>query len=497
MTPQEKLDKQLADLAMSYRKLNAKQQEYAIKEIGRVRLEVVDMLAEYAGDDGTIAKRRLNSLLRDLESIERSVRQTGMIALENIVSETSATTTAAVNGAMTNSLGTAAITGVAFDRIDERVLQYVTNRFGDDGLTLSDRVWNLAGDQRDALSKTLRSGIIRGDSVNTMTAAIRRVYDNETWKIRRLVVTEGAIAQRVSEAYYAQESEVVRGLKIHRGRANRPEHRCTQLELADKYGWGAGVYKPTDSEIFNPHVNCTSWYSYVLVDEIADIGSKKRNEADKIVNAKPLDSADTKAVKQLIKDPSIASKLGDGGEDVALKSLLNEQGYDGKGSVVSKAELDVFIAKGERELFRGVTSAKFADDFRDGDLFAGLGTYGNGTYTAYGSGKAEGLDVAKDYAGNKGSIVRMSLKSNAKVVGYDDLLGEMMDYEDTLYEKLDKATTKKAREAIEAEQLLIKDFGRFATLRGYDAIDVAREKYLVVLNRTALRIQDENYGKGG
>jgi hypothetical protein len=267
MSTQSELDKQLAKIATDYRKLNAKQQEYAIKEIGRVRLEIVDLLAEYADSDGIIAKRRLNSLLRDLEAIEKSVRQTGLLAFESIVSETSATTTAAVSGALAETVDTAAVAGVAFDRIDERVLRYVVNRFGEDGLTLSDRVWNLAGDQRDALNKTLRSGIIRGDSVNTMTAAVRKVYDNETWKIRRLVVTEGAIAQRVSEAYFAQESDVVRALKIHRGRANRPEHRCTQLELADKYGMGAGIYLPTDSEIFSPHVNCTSWYSYVLVDE--------------------------------------------------------------------------------------------------------------------------------------------------------------------------------------------------------------------------------------
>lgn len=268
MSAQSDLDKQLAKIATDYRKLNAKQQKFAIAEIGRVRLEIVDMLTEYADSDGIIAKRRLNSLLRDLEAIEKSVRQVGMVTFESIVSETSATTTTAISGALAETVGTAAIAGVAFDRIDERVLKYVVNRFGDDGLTLSDRVWNLAGDQRDALSKTLRSGIIRGDSVSTMTTAVRKVYDNETWKIRRLVVTEGAIAQRVSEAYFAQESPVVQALKIHRGRANRPDHRCTQLELADKYGLGAGVYKPTDTEIFNPHVNCTSWYSYVLKEEV-------------------------------------------------------------------------------------------------------------------------------------------------------------------------------------------------------------------------------------
>jgi hypothetical protein len=212
----------------------------------------------------------------------------------------------------------------------------------------------------------------------------------------------------------------------------------------------------------------------------------------------------SKAVKQLVNDPSLARKLGDGGEDLALKTLLSEQGFDKKGSVVTKSQLDQYINQGERELFRGVTSSKFANDFRDGELFAGLGTYGNGTYTAYGSGVldtgkrgAEGLNVAKEYAGSKGSIMRMTLKADAKVINYDTLLGEIMDFEDELEERLMKATTKKARDAINAEALLAKDFGRFATARGYDAVDVPGEKYLVVLNRTALRIQDENFDLKG
>jgi hypothetical protein len=267
VTNQERLNQILANLATDYRKLNAKQQEFAIKEIGRVRLEINDLLAEYATDEGIIKRQRLNSLLRDLESIERSVRQTGMVAMEQVITESSQFATQGAAAGLSQAVGSAAIAGVAFDRIDEKVLRYVVNRFGDDGLVLSDRVWNLAGDQRDALNKVLRSGIIKGESVTSMIASVRRVYDNETWKIRRLVVTEGAVAQRVGEAYFAQESSVVKAIKVHRGRANRPEHRCTQLAREDRYGWGSGVFKPTDSEVFSPHPNCTSWYEYVLKDK--------------------------------------------------------------------------------------------------------------------------------------------------------------------------------------------------------------------------------------
>lgn len=267
MTKQEELDGIMADIATDYGKLNTKQQNFAIREIGRTRLELNDLLTEYATDDGIIKRQRLNSLLRDLESIEKSVRRNGMVAMEQVITETSQHTTQSVGKGLESVIGQPALSGIAFDRIDAKALRYVVNRFGNDGLVLSDRIWQLAGDQRDALNKVIRSSIIRGESVSSVIASVRRVYENETWKIRRLVLTETATAQRVSEAYFAQESPVVQAIKIHRGRADRPEHKCTQLELDDKYGMGAGVYLPTDSEVFNPHVNCTSWFTYVLKEK--------------------------------------------------------------------------------------------------------------------------------------------------------------------------------------------------------------------------------------
>lgn len=269
MTAQEQLDRIMAKLATDYQKLNARQQTFAINEIGRVRLEIGDMLADYAGDDGTIKKQRLNRLLRDLESIEKSVRTTGEIAFTKVIDESSSFAIAGASSALVEAVGAATISGIAFDRINKHVLEYVTRRFADDGLVLSDRVWNLAGEQRDQLSKVLRSGIIRGESVSKMIAGVRQVYDNETWKIRRLVVTEGNTAMRTAVAYNGRESNLVHGIRIHRGKANRPDHKCTVLELANSYDLGTGVYPTTASEVYNPHVNCTSTLTYELVEREA------------------------------------------------------------------------------------------------------------------------------------------------------------------------------------------------------------------------------------
>jgi hypothetical protein len=267
MTQQQKLDAIMAKAAREYRGINADLQNFAITEIQRTRLDMIDLLNEYAKKDDTISKARLSSLLRDVEQIEKAIRENGMKAMEEVAKQSAAAGTLAGEMALVGALGETAAAGYAFNRMNTAVFQYVVNRFGEDGLVLSDRVWQLAGDQREQLNRVIRNGIIRGESVGTMVAQVRRVYDAETWKIRRLVVTEGNVAYRTGSAYRAQRSKHVKGLRIHRGKANRPEHRCTQLEQIDRYGLGAGVYLPDDIEVLNPHVNCTSFTTYVLIDK--------------------------------------------------------------------------------------------------------------------------------------------------------------------------------------------------------------------------------------
>jgi hypothetical protein len=266
MTLQERFDEIMRKIAQDYSSLNAKQQEFAIKEFGRIQAEITVLLIDYEGGDGTIKRQRLTKLLRDLETIEANVRKNGMISLQTIIAETSAFTTSAIGGALTDIVGAAAIGGVVMDRINTDVAKYVVNRFGEDGLVLSDRVWNVSGEIRDEMSKTLRSGIIRGESVSSLIKRVRTVHDNETWKIRRLVVTEGNTAHRAATSYNAERSEVVKGIKINDrpGHNNHTKHKCYLLAQEDPYGMGKGVYKPGDSQIFSPHPNCTSYITYVL-----------------------------------------------------------------------------------------------------------------------------------------------------------------------------------------------------------------------------------------
>lgn len=254
---QAELDEIFRKMKQDYLKLNKRHQEFAIREIGKIRGEIAEFLVEYADEDGKISRRRASMIARDLEDIEKSLREKGEKAFNDVINDSSEWTTRQISKAVGITLNTS-----QFDRINKQVLKYVTGRFGDDDLVLSDRVWGLSAEVRDELSSVVRREIIKGEGINAMVSKIRKVYNNETWKIRRLARTESVTAHRAATSYNAKESEIVDWVQLIPGE-NRSEG-CVSLAEADPYGKGPGIYKPTDTEIWMPHPNCTSYIKYVL-----------------------------------------------------------------------------------------------------------------------------------------------------------------------------------------------------------------------------------------
>ncbi|GGP13560.1 hypothetical protein [Oceanobacillus neutriphilus] len=260
LTTQAELDEVFKRLERDYGALSKKQQAYAVREIGRIRAEIADMLADFAGEDGLIKRQRLGRVLRDLDAIEASMRKTGVDSLESIIKESSEWTTAQLAGAI--GVGSSVQIGV-----NRHVFDYMVKRFESDGLVLSDRVWGMSGEIRDSLASVLRSSIIKGEGISAMISKIRRVFNAETWKINRLARTESVTAKRAATSYNAQESDIVKWVRLHEGncgRSDHHEHKCHELAHLDRYKQGKGIFKPTDTDIWLPHPNCTSWISYVL-----------------------------------------------------------------------------------------------------------------------------------------------------------------------------------------------------------------------------------------
>src|SRR5690625_6876316 len=114
--------------------LSKLQEAFAIRDIGRVRVELSDMLAEFADSDGIIKRRRAGMVLRELDAIEAMIREHGTLALNNIIEESSEWTVNAINKGVgiTISSGT-------FNAVNRHVVNYVTKRFGEDGLRSEER----------------------------------------------------------------------------------------------------------------------------------------------------------------------------------------------------------------------------------------------------------------------------------------------------------------------------------------------------------------------
>lgn len=262
LTTQAELDAIFERLERDYGALNKKQQAFAIREIGRIRGELAEFLAEYADSDGVIKRQRAGRLLRDLDEIEKALIERGTAVFEGIIDESAEWTTTKTMAVLGVSLS-----ATQFERINKHVVKYVIKRFGDDGLVLSDRIWGLSGEIRDELATVIRSGIIKGEGINAMIPKLRKVYENETWKIRRLARTESVTAHRAATGYNAQASGIAKWVRFHDGSCGRHDHhkhKCYALARRDKYGKGSGIYKPTDTEIWMPHPNCTSYITYVL-----------------------------------------------------------------------------------------------------------------------------------------------------------------------------------------------------------------------------------------
>lgn len=169
-------------------------------------------------------------------------------------------------------------------------------------------------------------------------------------------------------------------------------------------------------------------------------------------------------------------------EALYTKAVVQEQGFDGPPHVVTRRQLDGYVDRGEIELFRGVTEARFADQLRFGEFFVGRGGVLDGVYAAAGP---HALAVARAYAARgDGTIVRMTLKHGARVIDWRDV---------------EQSSAPQYRTMVtvppDVARALYNEPGPLSAYLGFDAVhvvDYPETDHYVVLNRTALRVQRED-----
>ncbi len=228
----------------------------------------------------------------------------------------------------------------------------------------------------------------------------------------------------------------------------------------------------------------------------------------------PVTSALVAVKKNVNDDVSFYSGIKDH-QDVVLGALAKSQGFDGLPQKGSRAELDALVSDGGTELFRGIrdfggqTAESMQKQFSDRDLFFGQGVHGNGTYVAAQHDTARGYGLITS---------RMVLRKEAKVVEKHELetmataarnkfRKEIDDIQDSIMNKIFALpkddpgidALKQQYYALSKTQTLASrlfgDNGRFATMMGFDAIRVDRsgDDYYVLLNRTAVTVQNTLY----
>lgn len=146
------------------------------------------------------------------------------------------------------------------------------------------------------------------------------------------------------------------------------------------------------------------------------------------------------------------------------------QGYTGTPELLSKEEMDQRVAAGWTEVYRGFTQPEYEEQFKSGPYRAGFGLYGGGTYTAASYEKALSYTSEGDRlllgTHDPDLVARMAINPDAKGVTYQDIVGHLQSGE-------------------------AGDTGMWAAGAGYDYIVEPRDNTYIILNRTAVAVQDE------
>lgn len=183
-------------------------------------------------------------------------------------------------------------------------------------------------------------------------------------------------------------------------------------------------------------------------------------------------------------------------EDMMLKGILQEQGFDALPTVVSPTEFAQLQDAGLQYLGRGITGetkdevAGYIDNFIQGPDFNPRGMFGSGTYASpnedvlefFSTHTASGVEVSN------GDVINMLIKPDAKVVDYSEVKA--------LESKLTNDRNKYRRDG--DPLWLFQDEGRTAAANGIDIVRIPNPNiggnqvdadYYLILNRGSLIVE--------
>lgn len=155
----------------------------------------------------------------------------------------------------------------SFSMIPVAAMQEILLRVGTDGLTLSNRVWNLGQQSLRQINRIIVRAISTGESaastarvlrnfaksplsladrkdLRRLRGTMRKLGSSLRFRSERLARTEIANAYHEAARRSAQRSPIIAGLKWNLSPSHPETDICDTLASADDFGLGAGVYPP-------------------------------------------------------------------------------------------------------------------------------------------------------------------------------------------------------------------------------------------------------------
>ena len=175
-----------------------------------------------------------------------------------------------------------------------------------------------------------------------------------------------------------------------------------------------------------------------------------------------------------------------GKQDECLREILKTRGWDKPPQKISASSLLEKLRDGDF-VYRGLSQRKYVNDFYNGELFVGQGPiFGNGIYVSF--DKNESLCYSN---GEKTNVAVAVLPRDIKIAP-EDLKAKHGRFLNFLRQKMDEAKTTEEYDLAENQYNMMRDFGKYCALKGYEAYSSQKGKNLVLLNRNILFVGENN-----
>lgn len=167
--------------------------------------------------------------------------------------------------------------------------------------------------------------------------------------------------------------------------------------------------------------------------------------------------------------------------NTAVGQIQSMLGFKGLPKTLKQIDFDDIIGEEVVTIYRGVNNAIQVEQFKFGDMYDGIGIFGNGSY--FSNLKETGLHYAKD---NVEAVIEAKINlKESRVIDYNKLSKEHSI-------EREKALQKSGGIFSDKDALFWSDPATYAAAKGYDVIYVPQgknEDFYVILNRTKLWVK--------